>query len=172
MEGSSCARVLQQRWLSEILILPRNKTTDRHRLFIAALPALYGPQPGMPPTAAPELTKMMRPPSSLARRSRKDSWTAVTNEKKLTSKWVLQAFTSCSGFSILETGSRTAAFKIRASIFWYLSRAVEITSANRLSSALLTCQRSTRVQPKETTCRIEERLASEGMQLSMPGVQV
>lgn len=67
------------------------KIKDLHREFIAALPALYGPHPGIPFIAAPELTKTILPPMALLLKYGKADFTAVMREKKLTSKCFFQA---------------------------------------------------------------------------------
>lgn len=84
MVGSSSPKVLargQPRFRQA-----QTPETYRHKLFIAALLALYGPQPGVPLIAAPELTKTIRPPRSLLRNAGRAALTAVIREKKLTSK--------------------------------------------------------------------------------------
>lgn len=84
---------------------PKHVLTCLHRLFIAALLALYGPQAYVPPVAAPELMNTILPPRSLARKAGIAARTAVINEKKLTSKCCFHASIGMSGDVILPIGS-------------------------------------------------------------------
>lgn len=88
-----------------------------HNEFMAALPALYGPQPGIPLTAAPELTKTTLPPLALLRRCGKVTFNAVTREKKLTSKCLFQESRGVSS-AMRHKGSRVPALRISPSIPW------------------------------------------------------
>ena len=92
-----------------------------HRLFMAALPALYAPQVGMLPVAAPELMKTTRPPSELLRSSGRVARRAVMSEKKLVSKCCLHCSTDTSSDAILPRGSSVPALRMTPSMPLYFS---------------------------------------------------
>ena len=90
--------------------------TYRQSEFIAALPALYGPQLATFPTAAPELTKMIRPPFALSFNAGSAAWMVYTKEKKLMSKCDRHCATDVDGAPMGPTGSRTPAFRMSPSM--------------------------------------------------------
>ena len=103
IEGSSFASVLG------VVVLVQKQPKFflvRHllKLFIAALLALYGAHPGMPPVAAPELIKMILPFDS--RKAGREALMAGISENKLTSKWRFQLSRLISGLSMRPKGSR------------------------------------------------------------------
>jgi len=83
---------------------------------MAALLALYGPHPGLPFTAAPELTKTILPPILLLRKAGKAACMAVTKEKKFTSKWLFHWLRDVSVEPMRQRGSSVPAFKTRPSM--------------------------------------------------------
>jgi hypothetical protein len=114
MSGSSWARVLNCKSAS-MTKFQRHCETHLQRLFTAALLVLYGAQPYVLPVADPELTNMTRPftgPSFIWIQGRTER-SALTCEKKLTSKCCFHASTFSWGLVILPVGSKTAAFKIK-----------------------------------------------------------
>lgn len=135
IEGSSFASVL-----TTCMVLVRKSLKlcligHLLKLFIAALLALYGAHPGMPPVAAPELIKMTLPFDSL--KAGREALMAGTSENKLTSKWRIQLSRLISGLSMRPKGSRVAALRINPSICpkWSFPRAIALCRA--LSSVLL-----------------------------------
>ncbi len=106
---------------------------------MAALPALYGPQDGVFPTAAPELTNTSRPPRGLLRSSGIVARIAVTSEKKLTSKCFFHWSKEMSSDAILPRGSSTPAFRITPSMRLYFSRPCDTEERTAASSALHIC---------------------------------
>lgn len=115
---------------------PKGRKTYLHRLFRAALLALYGPHPGMFPVAAPELTKTRRPPCELLRSSGSVARMAVTREKKLTSKCCFHCSTGTSSEAILPIGSSTPAFRMTPSMPSYFSRPRDTAEPTAAASVL------------------------------------
>jgi hypothetical protein len=76
--------------------------TVRHRLFSAALLALYGAQPAVAPIAEPELVNTTRPPRE--RSAGIAACSAVTSEKKLTSKCTRHASTVGASCTTVPSG--------------------------------------------------------------------
>ena len=120
------------------LAIAERYDTYRHKLFTAALLALYGAHPNVLPVADPELTKIMRPLTSpsfmcihgMTVRS------ALTCEKKLTSKCCFQASTPSCSLVILPVGSKSAALRTMLSMCPKVFLAVEIARSNPAVSVL------------------------------------
>lgn len=109
-----------------------------HREFIAALLALYGPHPGTPLTAAPELTKTILPPWVLFRRKGKATLVAVTREKKFTSKCFFHESRDVSS-PMRHRGSSVPALRIRPSRPWKCDAPRASASDSAFSSVLSKC---------------------------------
>ena len=132
MSGSSFASVLTL--VRHIIAWMRTSRCYLHSEFKAALEALYGPQPAKPPTAAPEDTKTTLPFAD--RNADRDARSAGIREKKLTSKWDLQAARGTPSSAIGPSGSRTPALSTRPSSRLWVLMKVEITSVNAASFTL------------------------------------
>lgn len=133
--------LLEQSSLRPLLVFHPSRTPERretclHRLFMAALLALYGPHPGMFPVAAPELMKTRRPPCELLRSSGSVARMAVTREKKLTSKCCFHCSMGTPSEAILPIGSSTPAFRMTPSMPSYFSTPRDTAEPTAAASVL------------------------------------
>lgn len=105
-----------------------------HNEFKAALEALYGPQPAVPPTEAPDERKSTFPRA--VRNAGRDARSAGIKDKKLTSKWDFHIARGIFSSAMGPSGSSTPAFSTRpSSRLWALVK-VETTSVSVVSFAL------------------------------------
>ena len=118
------------------------------------------------PKAAPELMKMMRPPSplpflELSRREGRAAWTVYSREKKLTSKWARHFWVVVLGDEIFPKGSATPAFKISPSKPWKCSiprsTAARTAGSSVLRSKVIKCAISLNKSEAYISASIESR---------------